>query len=108
MTHFYGAGELFHVLRPKNAIKLLTQSAEKWICMSKWAFKIFAEVILKNGKTSGDWSFFTQYVRCLSPGVKSFHQESSSKSKETNHVLLAIFSIFAKMTKYNSAVNTRF
>ena len=37
MTHMYGARGSFHVLRPKNTIKLPTQSAEKWICMGKRA-----------------------------------------------------------------------
>ena len=35
MTHMYGARGSFHVLRPKNTIKLLTQSAENWICMPR-------------------------------------------------------------------------
>ena len=29
----------FQVLRVKNKVKLLTQSAENWICMGKWARK---------------------------------------------------------------------
>ena len=33
MTHLYGARKSFYVLRPKNTIKLLTQSAEKGICL---------------------------------------------------------------------------
>ena len=40
MTHLYGARGSYHVLRPKITIKLLTQSAEKWSCMAKWAWEI--------------------------------------------------------------------
>ena len=37
ITHLYGASGSFVLLRPKNRVKLLTQSAENWICMRKWA-----------------------------------------------------------------------
>ena len=47
MTHLYGAKGSFDVLRAKNTIKLVTQSAEKWICMGKWAFEFSAELFLK-------------------------------------------------------------
>ena len=36
MTLLYDARYLFVLLRPKNEVKLSTQSAEKWICMEKW------------------------------------------------------------------------
>ena len=36
MTFLYDARYLFVLLRPKNEVKLLTQSAAKWICMGKW------------------------------------------------------------------------
>ena len=38
-------------------VKLLPQSAEKWICMGKWVFDFFAELFLKNEKASDDWTF---------------------------------------------------
>ena len=37
MTFLYDAGYSVVLLRPKNEVKLSTQSAEKWICMGKWA-----------------------------------------------------------------------
>ena len=45
------------VLRPKNKIKLPTQSAEKWICMGKWAFENLAIYFLKDEKDPGDPTF---------------------------------------------------
>ena len=49
--------QLSFYIRPKNEVKLLTQSAEKWICMGKWAFEILAELFLKNEKASDDRTF---------------------------------------------------
>ena len=37
MTILYDAGYSVVLLRPKNEVKPLTQSAEKSICMGKWA-----------------------------------------------------------------------
>ena len=87
MTHMYGARDSFHVLRPKNAIKLLTQSAEEWICMGKWAFKSLAELFLKNEKASDDRTFFTQCVRYHSPGLKGFTKKAlrGAKKQFTNY-----------------------
>ena len=48
MTFLYGVRYSVVLLRPKNKVKLPTQSAEKWICMGKWAFKFLAELFLKN------------------------------------------------------------
>ena len=53
----------FVLLRPTNKAKLSTQSAEKWIFMRKWAFKIWAELLLKNKKALDDQIF--QGVRIL-------------------------------------------
>ena len=50
MTIFYDARGSFWSLRPQNMIKLPTQSAEKWICMGKWAFEILAIYFLKKEK----------------------------------------------------------
>ena len=58
MTFLYDARYSVVLLRPKNKIKLPTQRAEKRICMRKWAFKILAELSLKNEKASDDRSFF--------------------------------------------------
>ena len=76
----------------------LDPKCRKWICVGKWAFKILAELFLKNEKASDDRAFFTQCVRYHSPGVNRFHQESSSRDEETIHKLKPKFSIFAKMT----------
>ena len=43
-------------LRQKK-IKLPTQSAEKWICMGKWAFENLAIYFLKDENDPGDWTF---------------------------------------------------
>ena len=72
MTFLYDAGYSVVLLRPKNEVKPLTQSAEKWICMGKWALEILAELFLKNKKTSDDRTFFIQCVSYHSPGLKSF------------------------------------
>ena len=37
MTLLHGARHSFVLLRPTNIVKLSTQSADKWICMGKWA-----------------------------------------------------------------------
>ena len=98
MTHLYGTTGSFVLPRSKNGVNLLTQSAEKWICMGKWAFKFLAELFLKNDKASDDRTFLTQCVRYHIPGVKRFHQESSSTGEETIYKLNSKFSVFAKMT----------
>ena len=98
MTGLYGAKGSFVLLRSKNGVNILTQSAENRICMGKWAFEIVAELFLKNKKASDDRTFFTQCVRYHSPGLKRFHQESSSMDEETIHELKSKFSFFAKMT----------
>ena len=36
MTFLYDAGYWYVLLRPKNEVKLLPQSAEKSICIGKW------------------------------------------------------------------------
>ena len=58
MTFLYDARYSVVLLRPKNEVKSLPQSAEKWICMGKWPFEILAELFLKNEKASDDRSFF--------------------------------------------------
>ena len=57
MTHLYGTRGSFVLLIPKNKVKLLPQSAEKWICMGKLAFEILAELFLKKEKASDDQTF---------------------------------------------------
>ena len=74
--------------------------------MEKWAFEILAELFLKNEKTSDDRTFFTQCARYHSPGLKRFHQESSSRGEKTIHKPKSKFWIFAKMN--NSAGNSYF
>ena len=80
----------------KNKVKLPTRSAEKWICMGKWAFETLAELFLKNEKTSEDRTFLKQCVRYHSPEVKRFHQESSLRGEEIIHKLKSKILIFAK------------
>ena len=45
MANFYDARGLFWSLRPQNMIKCVTQSAEKSICIGKWAVPSWAEFI---------------------------------------------------------------
>ena len=54
MTNLYGAKGSFVILRPKNKVKLLTQSAENRICMGKWAFEILVIYFLENEKAPDD------------------------------------------------------
>ena len=56
MTHLYSARGSFHPLRPKNTIKLPTESAEKWICMGKKAVLIWGEFIFGDSCTDLDRS----------------------------------------------------
>ena len=58
MTFLHDARYSVVLLRQKNEVKPLTQSAEKWICMGKWASEILAELFLKIEKTS-DVQFFS-------------------------------------------------
>ena len=37
MALLYDARYSFVLLRPKNKVELSTQSAERWMCMEKWA-----------------------------------------------------------------------
>ena len=59
MTHLYGAVGSFLLLRPKNRVKLLAQSAENWICMEKWTFEILAVLFLKDEKAPDNRTFFS-------------------------------------------------
>ena len=46
MTFLYDTRYSIVLLRPKNDLRLSTQSAAKWICMGKWAFEILAILFL--------------------------------------------------------------
>ena len=59
MIHLYlWARRSFHVLR-QNTITLLTQSAEKWICMDKWARENWGILLLKDKKLPDDRAFLS-------------------------------------------------
>ena len=60
----YGARGSFYVLRQKNTIKLLTQSAEKWICMKKWAVPCGA-MFIHEVVVIGRASRFFKMTACL-------------------------------------------
>ena len=51
MTYMYGVVGSFVLLRLKDRVKLLTQTAENRICMGKLAFESLAKLFLKNEKT---------------------------------------------------------
>ena len=97
MTFLYDARYSVVLLRPKNEVKLLTQSAAKWICMGKWAFEIWAHLTLKDEKAPDNRTFFAQCGRYYSPGLQRFHQENSSRAKKKVKCYLYFF-IFAKIT----------
>ena len=83
MTFLYDARDSVVLLRPKNKAKLRTKSADKWFCMGKRAFKILAELFLKNDKASDDQSFFPQWARYQPPGEK---KKSSRKLNEGRRI----------------------
>ena len=59
MTVLYGARYSVVLLRPKHKVKLRTpQSAEKWICMEKWAFDILAECFSKTRRPQTTGPFY--------------------------------------------------
>ena len=49
-------GSSFVLLRPRNKVKLTTPSAEKWICMGKWARENLA-FFLEEKKARDDQNF---------------------------------------------------
>ena len=57
MTHLYSAEGVIFLLRPTNMVKLLTQRAQNWICMGKWAFEILKSLLIKNEKAPDDQTF---------------------------------------------------
>ena len=67
----------------------------------------FSRIARQKEKVSDARTVFTQCIRCHSPGVKRFHQESSSRGEKTIHILLAFFFNFRE-NDYNSAINTHF
>ena len=98
MTHMYCARGSFHVLRPKHTIKLVTQSAEKWILYGEMGIQNYSRIVSQKREGLRRLDFFTQCVRYHIPWVKRFHQEISLRGEETIYILLENFSIFAKMT----------
>ena len=56
MTFLYDARYLVVLLRQKK-VQLLTQSAEKWICMGNWVFEILAILFLKDEKAPDNQIF---------------------------------------------------
>ena len=65
LTHLYSAEGSFVLLRPNSTVKLLTQSAENWICLGKWAFEILANYFLESEKTPDDQTFSSQWARYI-------------------------------------------
>ena len=75
--------------------------------MEKWTFENFSVFFSKTRRPHMNRPFYP--VECYhSPWIIRIHQESSSRGKETFHILLAIFSIFAKMTIIQPPGNTDF
>ena len=94
----YGAWYSLVLLRLKNKVNLLTQTAEKWICMGKWALLSGAVYFLKSEKIFS--------VRMLTNSrEKRKYRESSLRGGEKNTV--SIFFNFCK-NDYNSAEDTKF
>ena len=86
MTPLYSARHSFTLLRPKNKVKLPTQSAEKWICIGKWAFKIGAELFLKNKKVLGGQIFQGLRMLPMSP-LKHFIKKSLHSSADVGPLM---------------------
>ena len=59
MTFLYDARYSIVLLRPKSRVRLLTQSAENWVYMGKWAFEILAILFLKDEKAPDNRTFFS-------------------------------------------------
>ena len=59
MTFLYDARYSIVLLRPKNRLKLLTQSAENRIYMGKWACESLGIYFLKDEKAPDDRTFLT-------------------------------------------------
>jgi len=64
MTFLYDAQYSVVLLRPKNEVKLLTQSALDQVCMRKWPVPSLAELFLGLQKSPRRSDFF-QEVRLL-------------------------------------------
>ena len=96
MIHLYGAWYLFVFLRPNIKVKILTQSAEKWICMRTWAWESGAILFFKDEKAPDDWSF--------SPSADAAKQENSLR--DGNGYCLIIFDF--SENDYNLAENNKF
>ena len=60
MTH--ALRSIFFLFRPKK-VKLLTQSAENWNCMGKWASEILGISFLADETAPGDRTFSPQWAR---------------------------------------------
>ena len=59
MAFLYTAQYSFVLLRSKNKVKLPTQTAEKWMCMGKWAFEKVAIYFLRNKNAPDDRTFLS-------------------------------------------------
>ena len=70
--HSYVARGSFVLLRSKNGVNILTQSAENRICMGKWAFEILGELFLKNEKASDDRTFLHSAYATVCLGSKKY------------------------------------
>ena len=63
MTFLYDAQYSVVLLRPKNEVKLLTQSAEKWICMGNRPLPNWGNLFLGLPKGPRRQDFFRESVR---------------------------------------------
>ena len=96
----------FILLRPKHEIKLPTQSAEKT--------DLYGEINIRNlggivsQKSEGPrQSDFSGDLHDANAPLKKNQQGGSFMDKEIIHILVAKFSIFAKMTTYINVTRSR-
>ena len=83
MTHFCNARGAFHPpLRPKNTIKLPTQSAEKWICMEEWAFEMLAILFSKTRRSQMTGIFYPSGRATELLEYKSLKKKALQESKK--------------------------
>jgi len=67
MTFLYDAGYSIVLLRPKNEVKLSTQSAEKLICMGKWPVLNWGNLFLGLSKSPRRLDFFRKSAHFQCP-----------------------------------------
>ena len=88
-------GGAFHALRPKT-IKLPTQSAEKWICMEKWAWENGGIYFSKTSRLQTTGPFYPSAGTTLVLAWKEIIEKALWRAEKKINTVSIFF--FAKMT----------